>query len=60
MTLEKAIRVLEKRSASPFVRANPDTVESTRLGIEAMKLNLAMRETYHAPELLKLPGETEE
>ena len=59
MKLEDAIKHQERRIASPFVRAHPDSKNATQLGIEAMKL-LKQHPTIRAflPDRL-LPGETE-
>lgn len=60
MRLEKAIEMLERDVRGDDTITYEERKRAIGLGIEALKLNLSMRETYHAPELLVLPGETEE
>jgi hypothetical protein len=36
MRLDRAIEILQRKVASPFVRANKDSLEATQLGIEAL------------------------
>lgn len=59
MTLTEATKVQEKRLASPFLRANPDTVMATRIGIEAMKKLQWFRDKKYYYARALLPGETE-
>ena len=60
MRLIEAIKVQEKRLASPFLRANADTLEATRIGLEAMKKLQWFREKKYYYARTLLPGETEE
>ena len=55
MTVQEAIETLERT----IIYGNPVIIEATKLGIEALKLNKTMRDTYAHPELLILPGETQ-
>ena len=60
MTPEEAIKEIK---AWQVGKGNPSYDKLNRalnLGIEALKLNKSMRETYAHPELLILPGEAEE
>lgn len=59
MTVDEAIEVQEKRLASPFVRANADTMEATRLGVEALKRERDRRPMGHPDPADLLPGETQ-
>lgn len=59
MTLKEAIKFntnWQKRILEP---ENSAYRVALRLGIEALQLNLEMRFTYSAPQLLKLPSETD-
>jgi len=58
MKLEKAIEILGREVHDITLSPDPDVPEALNLGIEALKLNKTMRETYAHPELLVLPGET--
>ncbi len=60
MTIDEAIRVLESRLLSPFVKANPKSGAAIQLGIEALRRIKAWR-TDPEWELAgeSLPGETE-
>lgn len=59
MTVEEAIKILNDLEGLGKQGATPDVDNAIKLGIEALKLNLAMRETYAHPELLTLPSERE-
>jgi len=59
MTIDKAIEILELRIKSPFGRANPDTIDATKLGIEALKLIQNLRIGPANWTTLDLPGETD-
>jgi hypothetical protein len=58
VTVDKAIEVLSKRVASPFVQANPETVTAMKLAIEALKFTKTSRDPHGNPEYNLLPGET--
>lgn len=59
MTIDKAIEILGLRIKSPFVRANPDTKDAIKLGIEALKRIKECRLADHTIKEDLLPGETE-
>lgn len=58
--ISKAIEILNLRVASPFYRANPDTRESTKLGIEGLKAIRDFRQGLVVDFELPLPGEEPE
>jgi len=58
VTPKEAIEVLEHSTDKEPTVTWGDYLKALNLGIEALKLNLSMRETYPHPELLVLPGET--
>ena len=58
MKLEVAIEILERRVASPFVRANTASLEATKLGILALKQLIREREKHRGFWGDRLPGET--
>lgn len=58
MKIDKAIEILEKRVASPFARANPDTKDAMGLGIEALKYLEHLRKSFKMIRNVKLPGES--
>jgi len=59
MTLEEAINRLDiAKDGWPLVEMDK-YYKAVELGLEALKLNQTMRETYAHPELLVLPSETE-
>lgn len=60
MTLEEAIRINKNRDTEEDEGNDEDNYKANQLGIEALRLNLSMRETYAHPELLILPSETKE
>ena len=60
MTIDDAIKILQPVYHDFMPGPSPQAIKAVRLGVEALKLNKLMREHYPHPELLKLPGETEE
>ncbi len=58
MTIDKAIEILELRVASPFVRANQDTKDAIKLGIEALKAVKKFQSMGSKINPLRLRGET--
>jgi len=58
MTIDKAIEILKLRVGSPFVRANQDTQDATKLGIEALKRLKELRAIGSLSSGVRLPGET--
>lgn len=58
MKIERAIEILEKRAESPFVRANPDSLDALKLGIEALTRVKGDQESSDNPFYLPLIGET--
>jgi hypothetical protein len=60
MTPEEAEKILEVRIKSRPLLGEHKVYGAVQLGIEALRLNLQMREDYPYPELLILPSETEE
>jgi len=60
MKISKAIELLELRFASPFVRANPDTKDAIKLGIEALKEIKRARDNGYRFVAVRLPGEEPE
>jgi len=58
MRLDRAIEILERKVASPFVRANKESLEATRLGIEALKRVDNERIGLHERDIQLLHGET--
>lgn len=58
MTLDEVIKELTELREGMLYGNMTNKAEACRFGIEALKLNLVMRDSYHAPELLELPGET--
>jgi len=59
VTVDKAIEILTLRVESPFVRANPDTKDSMKLGIEALKRIKEARGYSRNWSTAYLPEETE-
>lgn len=59
MTIDKAIEILTARVESPFVRANQNTKDAIRLGIEALKWRLHCEKVNLPTKYALLPGETE-
>ncbi len=59
MTIDKAIEILAKRSESPFVKANQDTLHAMKLGIEALRRVKLVRDSPSGYYEYRLPGETE-
>lgn len=60
MKIQEAIEILERRTKSPFVKANTPSLEATQLGIEALK-RVKRNRGFNPTEIHKLlPGETEE
>jgi len=55
--LSKAIEILNLRVASPFTRANPDTRDSIKLSIEALKRLQDNRRDPEFDHWIPLPGE---
>ena len=60
MKLAKAIEILEYHEPSITYDENPDIREALKLGIEALKRQLAKGTLTFAAMMLPLPGETEE
>lgn len=60
MTPEEAIMDLSIQREVKRRLGKTHEAESIGLGIEALKLNLEMRETLRWPKTMVLPGETEE
>ncbi|MBA7661310.1 hypothetical protein ES703_69325 [subsurface metagenome] len=60
MSPEESIKRLEEIKAGKKYVFFPLSQDALGLGIEALKLNKSMRETYAHPELLVLAGETKE
>ncbi len=58
MTIDKAIEVLTRRAGSPFGKANQDTLEAMKLGIEALDRIAGQRRGLLSHEIVLLPGET--
>lgn len=58
MNIDKAIEILTLRAESPFVRANQDTKDAIKLGIEAMKHIQRQRKDLMWSEWKPLPGES--
>jgi hypothetical protein len=59
MTIDDAIRILESRVSSPFMRANPKSRDAMQLGIEALKVIRQSRAVGSYTICPLLPGETE-
>lgn len=60
MKLQEAIEILERRTKSPFVKANTPSLEATQLGIEALKRFQIARRWTGGKLIDLLPGETKE
>jgi len=60
MTLQEAINILETAPILNLEGDNSPESKALRLAIEALNLIKFMREIYPLPQLLYLPGETEE
>ena len=58
MELDRAIKILKKRTQSLFVRANQVSLEATHLGIEALQRIQDMRTSPCTTSDEVLPGET--
>lgn len=60
MKLAKAKEILGLRIKSPFVRANPDTKDAIKLGIEALRREESWRRLHPHLPIQPLWGETED
>lgn len=60
MTANKALELLKLIYRPGTCDTNSDLYKANQIGIEALQLNLSMRETYEHPELLVLPSEEPE
>jgi len=60
MTLEESTGILKARLQDVLADRSDRTASAVQLGIEALELNLFMRQTYPYPDLLILPSETKD
>jgi len=60
MNLEEAKEILEIETGSRHEPSDPDLYDAQKLGIEAIKLYMALKAAGNTPKGFKLTGETEE